>query len=359
MTAGLDAGDQPIVLLSDDACASEDFALTRAAVAPWRGMMLLQLWGRLPGRGEVELIEAPPLDQAAAILSGGGSDDFAGNLAFSFGGAILLPFANRIRGRPLASRREIVTLVDGRQVRLPRNWGGRAPGAEQYAMHGLLLGRAPERLQQPAPNRLEAEFHLGDFDGRWPSRTVATVTWSLEADGLKLRIDVHNAGNEPLPAGIGWHPYFKLPGGDRAKVRLQLPAVRRLAVNDYDEVLPTGRKLPVAGTPYDFSAPIGAPLGDLFLDDCFVGFPPVLLTAAVSDPAAGYTIRLRTTTPVAAMQVYAPLDRSIIVLEPQTNWADPFGPAWRKDPPPIPILASGATLAYEVVTALAPYGDSI
>jgi galactose mutarotase-like enzyme len=354
--AGPGASGRPVILRSDEDGTAVNFALTRAAVAPWRGMMLLQLWGRLAGGEEVEFIHAPPPDEAVALLDRGGDDDFAGNLAFSFGGAILLPFANRIRGRPLAARREVEALVSGRPVRLPRNWGGKAPGAEQYAMHGLILDRAPERLLQPAPNRLEAEFQLGDFEGRWASRTVAKVRWSLESGSLTLRVNVRNAGDEPLPAGVGWHPYFNLLGGDRRSVRLQLPAAQRLAVNDYDEVLPTGQQLPVVGTAYDFSAPAGAQLSDLFLDDCFVGFSPGPLTAAVSDPIAGYTIRLRTDAPVRAVQVYAPPDRSIIVLEPQTNWADPFGPVWEGDAPPIPVLVPGETLGYEVITDLSPCG---
>ena len=47
--------------------------------------------------------------------------------------------------------REIETEVAGETVRLPRNWGGKAPGAEQYAMHGLILdarGRAGGRRRR-------------------------------------------------------------------------------------------------------------------------------------------------------------------------------------------------------------------
>jgi aldose 1-epimerase len=354
--AGLQTGGRPVIFLSDEASEAADFALTRAAVAPGRGMMLLQAWGRLRGSAEVELIESPSLESAAALLDAGDADDFAGNLAFSFGGAILIPYANRIRGRPLAASREIETLVGGRRVRLPRNWGGRALGAEQYAMHGLLLDRTPDRLLQPTDNRIEAEFQLGGFEGRWPSRTVAMVAWTLDAGRLKLEVNVSNAGDEPLPVGVGWHPYFKLLSGDRRKARLQVPASHRLAVNDYDEVLPTGQKLALPWTPYDFSAPVGGALNYLYLDDCFVGIAPGPLIVAVTDPVAGYSVRLRTTAPpVRAVQVYAPPDRPVVVLEPQTNWADPFGQVWDGEPSPIPMLEPGRTLKYEVVTSVSPF----
>lgn len=100
--------------------------VVRADIAPGRGMLLLQARWRRDGLGVFDMLHAPPLAEAMHLLGAGASDDFAGNLAFSFGGAILLPFANRIRGRPLSGSREIETQIAGRTVRLPHNWGGKA-----------------------------------------------------------------------------------------------------------------------------------------------------------------------------------------------------------------------------------------
>src|SRR4051812_11748589 len=94
----LSVGGRPIVALRSDAPTGLACAVTDAVIAPGRGMMLLQATGRHPGLGSTDILYAPPLEQAAATLDAGGADDFAGNLAFSFGGAILLPYANRIRG---------------------------------------------------------------------------------------------------------------------------------------------------------------------------------------------------------------------------------------------------------------------
>ena len=53
--------------------------------------------------------------------------------------------------------------------------------------------------------------------------------------------------------GIGWHPYFVSPSGDRFQVRLHLPSETRAVMNNYDDSFITGKRVPVKGTAYDFS----------------------------------------------------------------------------------------------------------
>ena len=62
--------------------------------------------------------------------------------------------------------------------------------------------------------------------------------------------------------GIGWHPYFAFPSGDRQQVRLHVPAKGRTLVDNYDNVFPTGKTVRLSGTPYDFGIARGAPLRD-------------------------------------------------------------------------------------------------
>lgn len=324
-------------------------ALVSADIAPGRGMLLLQARARVPGRGELELLAAPPLAEAAQVLDGG-PDDFAGNRAFSLGGAILLPYANRIRGRARAGSREIEADILGRTFRLPRNWGGKAEGAEQYAMHGLILDRAVDELDT-ADDRARALLWAGDFGGRWPASTEVHIEYALRGGALELTVAARNIGDEPLPIGIGWHPYFILPSGDRRQARLYIPARGRAAVNNYDEVLPTGEVLPVAGTAYDFTAPGGRALRDRFLDDCFVDLdaPHGRAVAELVDPAAGLGVRVSAAAPpVTAFQVYAPVDRPCVALEPQYNRADPFGAQWRGQDTGMVVLRPGDATTYAV-----------
>lgn len=321
-------GGQPLLTLRAEDAPAQGPAFVEADVLPGRGMMLLQARLRLPSGELFDAINAPSPAEAAAAF--GGENDFVGNLAFSFGGAILAPYANRIRGKALEDAREIETEVEGRTMRLPRNWGGKAKGAEQYAMHGLILDAAVP-FAQPRADLVQGRLSAGDFTGRWPSRAELGFEWRLEGGALFLKVTVRNVGGEVLPMGVGWHPYFNLPSGDRRQARLRLPAARRMEVNDYDEVLPTGRLLETAGTPYDFSGPQGAALGDLYLDDCFTDLVREDGRAVIDilDPKAGVGLRIGSKSPqVKAVQVYAPPEKAFVVVEPQFNLADPFGAAW-------------------------------
>jgi galactose mutarotase-like enzyme len=322
-------GGAPIVTLRDEAPPGDGPAILEATVLPGRGMMLLQARLRMPSGKVVDALFAPGAAEAAAQMDGG-PEDFAGNRGFAFGGAVLAPFANRIRGRALKGSREIEADVDGATVRLPRNWGGKAPGAEQYAMHGLILDAAVP-YEQPSAGVVRGVLAAGDFAGRWPSHTELSFEWRLSGGALELAIEARNAGDAPLPMGIGWHPYLALPSGDRQQGRLRLPARLRAEVNDYDEVLPTGRLSEVAGGPYDFNGPDGAALGDLYLDDCFTDLQRERGAAIVEvlDPAAGVGLRVTSASPrVHALQVYAPPDRAFVVVEPQFNLADPYSDLW-------------------------------
>jgi aldose 1-epimerase len=358
MTDGLEIGGLPLVRLRATDAPADGPAFLEATVAPGRGMLLLQARLRLPS-GEVADALAAPAPEAAARKLDGGADDFAGNAAFSFGGAILAPYANRIRGRPLSGEREIETEVAGRTVRLPRNWGGHAPGAEQYAMHGLILD-AQVPWTQGAANQVSGRLEAGDFGGRWPGRVALTFDWRLEAGALALSVTAENVGDAPAPMGLGWHPYFALPSGERRQARLWTAARSRTLVNNYDEVLPTGALEAVTGTAYDFSAPGGRALGDLYLDDCFTDFEQRGdgALAEVRDPASGLGLRIASMSPqVRALQVYAPPDKGFVVVEPQFNLADPFGTEWGGRDTGMASIPPGGRVSYQVKVSAFTLGN--
>jgi galactose mutarotase-like enzyme len=224
-------------------------------------------------------------------------------------------------------------------------------------MHGLILDAAVP-CRQDAPDHLTGRLAAGDFGGRWPGETVLTFDWSLAEGQLALKVVAQNVGAEPLPMGIGWHPYFALPSGDRRQATLRLPAASRALVNDYDEVLPTGVLEPVGGGPYDFTAPGGRALGGAYLDDCFTELEREgLAFAEIRDPAAGLGLRIASPSPqVRAFQVYAPLDQAFVVVEPQFNLADPFGAEWRGRDTGMVTIPPGGSVVYEVRVTAFPTG---
>ena len=175
-------GGEPVVRLRALDAPASGPAFLEATVLPGRGMMLLQARLRLASGGIVDALAAPGPAAAARQLDGG-PEDFAGNKSFSFGGAILAPYANRIRGRRIEGVREIETQVAGQTVRLPRNWGGKAQGAEQFAMHGLILDAAvPWRQAGSGPGA----------SGDWTPATSAAAgqagrSWTSNGDWRPAR----------------------------------------------------------------------------------------------------------------------------------------------------------------------------
>jgi galactose mutarotase-like enzyme len=344
----MEIGGAPVVNLRAGDVPPDGPAFVEAQVLPGRGMMLLQARLRLASGDVVDAIEAPSLEEAAARLNGG-PEDFAGNASFGFGGAILTPFANRVRGRPIEASREIETQVADQTVRLPRNWGGKAPGAEQYAMHGLILDARAE-WRQDDPAHVSGWLDAQDFGGRWPGRLRLGFEWRLTGGALILRVRAQNVGDAPAPVGVGWHPYFRLPSGDRTQARLFAPATSRVVVNNYDEVLPTGALEAVWGTAYDFCAAAGGALDDLYLDDCFTGLlrSEGRAIAQIRDPAAGVGLTIASPSQkVRAFQIYAPPDRAFVVVEPQFNLADPFGAEWNGRDTGMVMVPPGGAASYE------------
>ncbi len=324
---------------------------------PGRGMNVFQITAYLPGRGEVSLLTSPPLATAAAALNGG-PDDQHGNKSFSMGGAFLFPFANRILG-PVTKDRStgqstILVKWHGRTAHVLANWHGKLPGAPLVAMHGDMLAAKAKSVQvlSSADGSTASAVYDLPSNGQWFSDNQVKVSLELGSDTVTATIVATNTGRQPEPVGIGWHPYFQLPSGVRANARLHIPASMRVQVNNYDDVFPTGAAQPVMGTPYDFSTAHGAPLPDKLVDDSFLGLKrnaDGYVVSDIRDLATNYGMRVTAMTPkIKAIQVYSPVDKSFIALEPQFNYGDPFGSEWRGDDTGMVTLAPGESVTWKV-----------
>jgi hypothetical protein len=217
-------GGQPAVTLTRTKTgdgSKPEFLST--VVLPGSGMEIFQITAFLPGKGETRLISSPSIDEAARIL--GGPNDPDGTKNFSFGGAFLVPFANRIIG-PLSNGDKTVSFDgQGKQLSLDANFKGKRPEAVPHAIHGLILASKTDGLRQAVEGGTETVsgvIHGGDFGGHWFSKTDVSISVSLSRDAVIATVEAKNVGDKPEPVGIAWHPYFNLPSGDRAQARLHL-----------------------------------------------------------------------------------------------------------------------------------------
>lgn len=106
----------------------------------------------------------------------------------------LVPFSNRIaHGRFSA---------EGREVRLSPNFPG---GDHPHPLHGFGW-LAPWRvISADAANAvLQHDYEAGE----WPWAYTAREVFALQPDGLRITLALRNRDTSPMPAGLGFHPYF-------------------------------------------------------------------------------------------------------------------------------------------------------
>lgn len=327
---------------------------TSVTLLPGRGLEVQQVTAFFPGNGtgDVNVLASPSLEESAKMLNE--QDTPNGDLGYRLGAAFLFPYPNRIRGKLSADGKTLTTEWKGKTITLPANNMGKEATAERHAMHGLILKAKVEDLKVSKTadgGSVTGVIHGGNFDGHWLSKTDLVIKITLTADGVDASIVAHNVGSESEPVAIAWHPYFNLPSGDRKQARLRVPGSAMAEVDNYDNVFPTGKIIPVGGTAYDFQAPEGKALGGQFLDDNFSHLESKggVITVTITDPAAHYGVKIEGLSPqIKTIQVYAPPAKSFIAVEHQFNFADPFGKEWGNMDTEMVTLAPGKSTQWHV-----------
>jgi len=362
----LKIGGKPAIILSKAGQTDTTQAqILNVCILPGRGMNVFQIQAWVPGLGIVNLLKSPTLEDAANILNGGSADEF-GNASFDMGGAILVPFVNVLRGKLLPDNKNLETLIAGHKVIFPANFSAPKEGAEKHGMHGFLLNKIMDVVTTEADNELAsvtASYNAGNFDGHWLSGTTLIIQAVLNSEGFTLTVTAKNTGNSVLPIGIGWHPYFMIPGGMRAQAKLHLPSKLKVLDNNYDDVFPLGELVSVSSTAYDFSDDVGAPLNNLHLDECYTNLMRNSSDEAIVeliDAAAKYKLRVTAVSPeIKAFEIFSPSDANNIAIEPQFNLPDPYNPIWEDTINTNMVhLEPLDSVVYKVKVSLPPFADS-
>jgi aldose 1-epimerase len=181
-------------------------------------------------------------------------DGFAASEQCSGGrGQLLLPWPNRVRDGSYQFGDHVL------QLPLTEPLGG-------HAIHGLVRWE-PWRVLEQAPERARLGFTLHPQPG-YPFTLELEVEYRLSADGLSVTATARNLGGETAPFGAGSHPYLRPRAGLVDGAQLHIPASTYLEVDE--GLIPTGRRLSVEGTRFDYRRP--RPVGDTVLDTCFTDF---------------------------------------------------------------------------------------
>ncbi|AWK87118.1 aldose 1-epimerase [Azospirillum thermophilum] len=216
----------------------------------------------------------------------------AGTFAPDMGCFPLVPFSNRIGGGRFTFRQ--------RRVRLETD-----PGSP-HRIHGHGW-QNPWMVEGLDGRSARLTYRHGADD--WPWRYAAAQDISVERDGLTVSMELVNLSDEPMPAGIGLHPYFPKPPG--TVLTANVATVWR---ND-DTLLPLARE----AVPEAWDFPRGVRMDEVVLDNGFTGWDGV---ATLDLPALGHRLTIAADGPFGHLIVYAPRGESYLCVEPVSHMTD-------------------------------------
>lgn len=200
----------------------------------------------------------------------------------------LVPFANRIRGGKFRFR--------GREVRLSPNMAG-----DPSPLHGQGW------LNPWHVDRADSERAVLLFEhpaGEWPWKYQARQEFAIDDHGLTATLTCRNGSDEPMPCGLGFHPYFPCDAATRLDTNVAV------AWTVDDKTLPVA-KVPAEGR-YDLHDRL---VCGQHLDNGFGGWGG---EARMRDPKWPVALRLASAD-ARFFQLYSPPSGGIFVAEPVTH----------------------------------------
>jgi aldose 1-epimerase len=200
----------------------------------------------------------------------------------------LVPFVNRVRGGVFTFR--------GREIVLTPNMAG-----DPSPLHGQGW-LAPWTVE--SAGSAEAELLFRHQPSEWPWAYEARQTFGLDEQGLSLALTCRNLSDEPMPCGLGQHPYFPCT----SETRLDTQVTHVWTIDEH--VLPL-EKVPATGR-YDLENRL---VCGQDLDHGFGGWGG---SATMKTPGAPFELRL--SSPQARFfQLYSPGRGGLYVAEPVTH----------------------------------------
>lgn len=192
---------------------------------------------------------------------------------------------------------------------------------DETAIHGDVRHRDFTILDRsPVSARLEYDARsAADRNWPWPYRVLAR--YELDDATLSSELEITNLSNEPVPVGLGFHPFWQRRlWDDRDDVCVQASLVARYPLAN---LLPTG-----SAVPDPLCDPIrnGSPVGSQALDDVFLGS---LDGATLHWPTSGVVARFSCSPELSHAVLYVPHNTrggplSWFCLEPVSQVNDAF-----------------------------------
>jgi len=151
---------------------------------------------------------------------------------------------------------------------------------------------------------------------QFPFAHTIDMTYRLAKGALEVETTLQNQSTEPMPVGIGFHPYFQVHDAPRDEWRVHVAARDKLTLSP--QLIPTGERTPV-------QLPDLVSLGTVQLDDVFSNLKTgaggrAEFSVQVKNEKVTVTYGPKYTVAV----VYAPPGKGFICFEPMSAITNAF-----------------------------------
>ncbi|MBC7841721.1 MAG: aldose epimerase [Gemmatimonadaceae bacterium] len=130
------------------------------------------------------------------------------------------------------------------------------------AIHGFVRKRE-WTVETRSPHAAAFTLHL-DGEPGYPFPLALRVAYRVDETGLSVAASITNTGAQAAPVAMGFHPYFTVGSVLVDSDTLTLPFAEVL---EFEQLIPTGRVLPVDEARLDFRTPRA--IGSTQFNHCF------------------------------------------------------------------------------------------
>lgn len=155
-------------------------------------------------------------------------------------GAIIGRVANRIANGRFS--------IDGKEYQLTQNQNG-------HHLHGGFAGfnRRVWTVKEASDTHAVLTLFSPDGEEGYPANLQTEVTYTVSGDCL--RIDFRAEGDGATPVNLTSHGFFNLGGLDSGSIMEHTAHIRADRYTEVENLIPTGNRPSVVGTPLDFRSP--------------------------------------------------------------------------------------------------------